>query len=274
MDKQMIIDHAEAIVKLMVHDTPEYVRAYNKIARGIDKFCDKWDGWSEKKQSEFYDDDCYWDYIFDVVGYMPTYFSTVLGLDDMGEKEYAEITHKDIALAEAANVLCAERGTIYLPAAKNPLICYMGNEMCGCGNGCCIEACLEYDDKFFEKFMEMYDLERKFDSGELFFVGDMLFSSGHSMDNMKSIKKAVKNLGEKVRIIEKKGDEAITHDMVEGSKVTAEVISLSEVGFNILAIGPSSKNWSSILVEDDGKYNSNVNADIVEAFIQKFGIAA
>ena len=274
MDKQIIKDNAEAIVNFMVHGTPEYVRAYNKIDRGIDKFCDKWDRWSEEKQQEF-GEGCDWDYIFDMVGCMPTYFSTVLGLDDMmDEKEYAEITHKDIAWAEAANVLCARRGTIYLPAAENPLISYMGNEMCGCGNGCCIEESLRYDDKFLDKFIEIYDLERKFDSGELFFVGGRLFSGGRSMTNMKSIKKAVKKLGEKVRIIEKKGDEVIPHDIVEGGKVTAEVVSLSEVGFNILAIGPSCESYSSILVEDDGKCDSNVNADIVEAFIQKFGYAA
>ena len=181
MDKQIIKDNAEAIVDMLVHGTPEYVRAYNKIDRGIDKFCNKWDNWSEKKQQEFMEE-CDCDYIFDVVGYMPTYFSTVLGLDNMHEEEYAEITHKDIAWAEAANVLCAERGTIYLPAADNPLISYMGNEMCGCGDGYCIEDTLRYDDKFLDKFIEIYDLERKFDNGELFFVGDMLISSGHSMD--------------------------------------------------------------------------------------------
>ena len=270
MDKQIIIDNAKAIVNVLIRNTPEYQRAYNKIERSVVKFCDKWDGWSEKKQREFYDDDCVWENIEMMVGCLPTLFSHAMGLD--GNESYENMSHKDIAWGAACEDVCEAHGTIYRPAADNPLICFMGNELCGDGSS--IEDALEYYDEFLDKFIEIYDLERLFDSGELFFVGDELFGGGHSMDNLKTIKKSIKKLGGSVRILEKVGDKIIPQTRVEGGEVTKKVISMSEIGYNIKSIGPSSASAHSILFEMDGNFNSNVNADIVEVFIQKFGLAA
>ena len=128
MNKQIIVDNAKAIVNVLIRNTPEYQRAYNKIERSVVKFCDKWDGWSEKKQREFYDDDCVWENIESMVGCLPRFFSMNLGLDwKEGHEDYSDMTHKDIAWAAACHDVCAERGTIYRPAADNPLICFMGN---------------------------------------------------------------------------------------------------------------------------------------------------
>lgn len=271
MNKEVIKENAKSIVNMLVRNTPEYRRAYERIDRSIVKFCDKWDSWSEKRQREFYDDECVWENIESMVGCLPRLASHSLNLDMDGACE--GMTHKDIAWALACEDVCEERGTIYRPMADNPLICFMGNELCGC-DGCCVEDSLDCYDEFLDKFIEIYDLERKFDNGELFIVGDTLFSGGHSMNNMKSIKRSVKNLGGSVYIMEKCGDKVIPQCKEDGGKVTAKVISMSEIGYNIVAIGMSSASNSSILLEKDSDFNSNVNADIVEAFIKKFGIAA